>query len=139
MALTNGFFDNNQAGLDIKGSSSVSLSSVEANDNQQAGATIATQGFVSITNGFFNGNQAYTSSCKGKSFQGYGLQVVTTGFVSVNNVTADDNYVFGAHLEGTDVAVLSVLSAAMELIHYQIISVKGWRSRALLARFPSMR
>ena len=92
-------------GLEIESTGNVSLTFVEANNNQLSGATIQASGDVAITNGFFNGNKSYTYSCKGKTYYGYGLQIVTTEAISLNNVAANENYLYGAHLEGTDVSI----------------------------------
>ncbi len=99
-------FNNNQSGLEIKSDGPVALNLVEANGNKLFGADVSAAGDVAVANSFFNGNQSYTSSsCKGKTYNGYGLRVVTTSAVAVANVAADNNYVFGASLTGTNVAV----------------------------------
>jgi hypothetical protein len=111
----NNMFDNNGSGslgnptgkgLDITSKGNVALSNIEANNNQISGATITATGQVAINNGFFNGNMSYTSSsCKGKTYSGYGLQVIAANTVSLNNVTADKNYLYGAHVEGTGIFI----------------------------------
>ena len=114
VAITSSFFNGNGSGqlnkgvgrgVDIQSAGTVSLNSIEANDNQIAGATITADGIVSITGSLFNGNQSYSMSGNDKKFSGYGLKVTTTGLVSVNDVTAEQNYLYGAYLIGTDTAV----------------------------------
>jgi hypothetical protein len=101
VTINDGFFNDNRDGLTVHSDGAVSLTRVEANDNRLFGANIDASGFVSVNDSFFNGNKSYTSSCYCKTYYGYGLQVVTTDFVLLNNVTANDNNLFGAHLEGT--------------------------------------
>ncbi|GAB4444205.1 MAG: hypothetical protein OHK0041_00190 [Anaerolineales bacterium] len=91
-------------GLEVVSGGSVTLASVEANQNQIFGADIQAVGNVVVTNGFFNSNQGYYY-LNGWVYEGYGLKIVTSGNVSLSNVTADDNYLFGAHLEGAMVNV----------------------------------
>ncbi|NWG33116.1 MAG: right-handed parallel beta-helix repeat-containing protein [Chloroflexi bacterium] len=93
-------------GLQVVGTGLVSLTSVKANRNELYGATITTAGPVSITNSFFNGNTSYVYTCGGeKQYFGYGLRVVTNSEVSLFNVQAKGNYLYGAHIEGKDVAI----------------------------------
>jgi hypothetical protein len=111
VVVTDGTFNSNGSaakkidgkGLEIKSGGIVSLSNVQANENRQYGADINATGGVSVSNSFFNGNQGYAStsgSCSSsKTYYGYGLQVVTLDSISLNNVTANNNYLFGAHLE----------------------------------------
>ncbi len=91
-------------GVDIVSGGSVSLASIEANNNQLFGANVQAVGDVTVSNGFFSSNQgiAYVG---GWVYDGYGIQVITTGDIGFDNVTANDNYVFGAHLEGGKVTV----------------------------------
>lgn len=91
-------------GLEVVSGGSVTLASVEANYNQIYGADIQAVGNVTVTNGFFNSNQGYYY-LNGWVYEGYGLKIVTSGNVSLDSVTADDNYLFGAHLEGALVNV----------------------------------
>jgi len=114
VALVSGVFDNNGSGsltnpvgkgLEITTTGSVDLVSVEANNNQLFGANIQAGGNVSITDGFFNGNTGYTYSCKGKTYTGYGLQVVSGGTISMINIEANNNYLYGAHLEGQNIFI----------------------------------
>jgi hypothetical protein len=204
VAISNSMFNNNGSGigndpvgkgLEVISGSDVSISNVEANNNQLFGANIQAIGSVSISNSFFSGNKSTNvvscqgngnggddddddddkkkgdkkdddkdgdhdkrddkyslmsgdndkqsskgdddddkhsskddddddddkkpskddddddddgqTSCNntGSSFSGYGLQVVTSGPISFDNVTASDNNLFGAHIEGTDIAI----------------------------------
>ncbi len=102
------------AGLIVKGNenvilSTVSLSNVEANNNQLFGADIQATDQVSVENSFFSGNQSYEIlwdwvTIQEKAFYGYGLQVVTTGnttdgpSILLNGVTANENNLWGAWL-----------------------------------------
>ncbi|MBN2118808.1 MAG: right-handed parallel beta-helix repeat-containing protein [Anaerolineales bacterium] len=107
------FNRNKKEGLIIESQGTVTLANVFANYNSLAGATILSglneskDGTVIIADSFFTGNSSYTYSyCKGKTFSGYGLKIVTTGdYVSLTNVEANDNYLFGAHIEGADIDI----------------------------------
>ena len=114
--VLNGSFNNNGTGrleelvgygLMVNSDSAlgVTLDNVSANNNEQFGANIEATGDVVIRNSFFNGNQSYTYDCKGLTFHGYGLQVLTTADISANGVTATNNVLFGAHLEGASIAI----------------------------------
>jgi len=88
----------------------VFLNNVEAKENRLIGATITAVGDVYITNSTFTGNAGITclqSWCPPGSevYHGYGLNVVTPGLISLDFVTASDNNLFGAHLEGSTVSV----------------------------------
>jgi hypothetical protein len=91
-------------GLEVVSGGAVTLASVEASHNQIFGADIQAVGNVVVTNGFFNSNQGYYY-LNGWVYEGYGLKIVTSGNINVSNITADDNYVFGAQLEGTTINV----------------------------------
>ncbi|MBK9927676.1 MAG: hypothetical protein IPP66_20590 [Anaerolineales bacterium] len=95
-------FNNNKEGLKVVSTGNVALIGIKANNNKVFGADINAAGTVAITDGFFNGNISYTSSCKGSTSQGYGLQIVSTTDkdISLINIEANDNGTFGAHLEG---------------------------------------
>lgn len=106
--ITNTQFNNNGSGqisdptgsgVNINSGGAVSLASVSANNNQLFGANIQAAGDVVVTNGFFNSNQGY-AYVNGWVFNGYGLQVVTAANVTLDGVNANDNYLFGAHIEG---------------------------------------
>jgi len=108
VAITDGFFNNNKEGLYVHSDGAASLSGVEANNNKRYGATVDAGGAVTVSNSFFNGNLSYTSSsCQGKTYYGYGLKVVTTDFVGLTGVTAEGNYLYGAHVEGADMSITS--------------------------------
>jgi len=89
-------------GLDIVNDGNVSLLNVIANTNRAAGATINSGGRVSINNSSFSD----TKAMQGSAFIGYGLQVVTPGAIDINAVTANNNFLWGASLNGGgDVAI----------------------------------
>ncbi|HAV78499.1 MAG TPA: hypothetical protein DCX53_14215 [Anaerolineae bacterium] len=113
VSVKNSKFNNNGSGnvqdpigkgLDILSGGNVSLSSIEANNNQLFGANILAVGDVIVTNGFFNSNQGY-AYINGWVYDGYGLQVITTGAITLETVAANDNYLFGARLEGGTINV----------------------------------
>ncbi len=118
VSVTNGVFSSNGttnkadhigSGLEIvsTGSSSrVNLYNVTASDNQLFGAKVKADGLVVVENSVFSGNQSYTGTkCSGKTYDGYGLQVVTTGSAYLYSVAAEENYLYGAHVEGSYVSV----------------------------------
>ena len=73
-------------GLEIKSGGFVTLSDVEANDNQIFGVDIVAANDVTIGNSFFNGNLMYTIPEPTSDFYGYGLTVVSQGDISLANV-----------------------------------------------------
>ena len=89
-------------GLEIVSQFGVALLQVTANNNQLFGADIVAGDLVAIQQCAFNGQFAYVN---GNRDGGYGLSVVTAGNIALEDVTADDNYEFGAYLEGDDVTV----------------------------------
>lgn len=91
-------------GLEIVSGGAVTLASVEASHNQIFGADIQAVGNVVVSNGFFNSNQGY-AYINGWVYDGYGLKIVTSGNINVSNITANDNFLFGAHLEGAAINV----------------------------------
>jgi hypothetical protein len=94
------------SGLQVTGTGNVTLASVTANNNQLFGANIQTTGAVTITDSFFNGNTSYAYSTTGERiYEGYGLNIVTDLEVSLVNVEAEENALFGAHIEGSDIAI----------------------------------
>lgn len=113
--VLNSSFNNNGSGSDknptgyglkVAGTGVVTLDTVKANHNQLFGANIQTSDAVVVLNSFFDGNQSYTYSCSGKkSDQGYGLKVVTTGAIVLDTVSASDNSLYGADLDGSLVVV----------------------------------
>jgi hypothetical protein len=90
-------------GLEVVSTGDVTLNNVSASHNELFGANIQTDGNVEINNSFFSNNVFYTSGwCKGTTYDGYGLKVVTTtGNITLNTVTANDNGLYGASLDGT--------------------------------------
>lgn len=113
VTLANGVFNGNGSGnvespigkgLEIISTGAVTLSSITANNNQVYGASVDAVGNVTVTNGFFNSNQGYYY-LNGWVYEGYGLQVVTDGNITLDGVTANDNYLYGARLEGAVIGV----------------------------------
>jgi hypothetical protein len=93
-------------GLQVESTAQVTLAGVTANNNQLFGADIHAADAVSVTDSFFNGNQSFTYSSGGDIlYNGYGIQIITDREVSLVNVEAEENYLFGAHIEGKDVAI----------------------------------
>ena len=116
VSVSNSEFSNNGSGvihdpvgygLDVTSGGGVSLTAVTANSNQLFGANIVANNDVTVTNSFFNGNQSYTFLTLGWEYHGYGLQVITTQDITLTGVNANNNYVFGAHLDGANVDVLN--------------------------------
>ena len=96
------------AGLTIVSGGTVTLQDIEANNNDSYGADIVATGDVNITNGFFTGNVSYTFPPGGSwGHFGYGLQVVTSGNIALTGVTANENQLFGANLDGGSVTINS--------------------------------
>lgn len=113
VTLANGTFNGNGSGnvespigkgLEVVSTGAVTLSSITANNNQVFGASVDAVGNVSVTNSFFNSNQGYYY-LNGWIYEGYGLQVVTDGNIILDGVTANDNYLYGARLEGAVIDV----------------------------------
>lgn len=92
------------SGLGIQSGGAVTLVEVAADNNQLFGGNITAGGSVSITQGFFDGNQGYYYD-NGWQYTGYGLNVVTTQNIFLDSVTADDNYLYGANLQGATINV----------------------------------
>lgn len=90
-------------GLEIKSGGNVTLSDVEANENQIFGADITSTGAVTIANSFFSGNLMYTNGFQ--EFFGYGLTVVSQGDISLSGVEANENFLWGASLDGPNVFI----------------------------------
>jgi len=90
-------------GLEIKAGRYVSLSDVEANDNQIFGARIEAGDVVSIENSFFNGNLMYT--LPEIVYFGEGLTVVSQGDIALLGVEANGNFLWGASLTGPNVDI----------------------------------
>ncbi len=94
-----GFIDD--TGLLVTSGGNVSINNSQANDNRLIGATINATGDVAVNNSSFsNNNGVILSSAGTPTFHGYGLQVVTLGNIFINAVTASNNTLFGAHLDG---------------------------------------
>ena len=119
-----GYFNNNGSGsannltgkgIEIISDSLISISDIEANNNQLFGANMQAVDNVTITKGFFNGNKVYSYSCKGQSVAGggYGLQIVTGGDITITTIGASDNYSYGAHLTGANVDISSAASGVL--------------------------
>ena len=118
MSISNSQFNNNvtqhpvfidDTGLLINSKGSVNLFNVEAKENRMIGADITATGYVSISGGSnFSDNKGFTCFdewCKNVTYYGYGLKVVTPDGIFVGNITADNNNLFGAHLEGSSVTI----------------------------------
>jgi hypothetical protein len=131
VTITNSQFNNNisdsyvfidDTGLLINSAGNVFLDNVEAKENRLIGADIVATGNVTITsstlppeetplttNGSsFSHNQGFTCvyTCDNEmTFHGYGLQVLTPGEILLDGVTADENHLWGASLNGSKVTV----------------------------------
>ena len=115
VAIANSFFNANttaspgfidDTGLLVTSGGFVSIINSQANDNRLLGATINAANDVSIQNSTFSSNNGVTLDSTGKQvFDGYGLQVVTLGSIFLDTVTASDNTLFGARLDGAFVKV----------------------------------
>jgi hypothetical protein len=116
IAIDTGRFSNNSSGdsldltgrgLEIISTSTVSLLEVTANNNQLFGANILAVDQVAIERSTFNGHIASVSDQKNASaVGGYGLNVFTTGDIDLEDVTADNNLLYGAYLEGGDTTIV---------------------------------
>jgi len=94
----------NGTGLEIVSGGEVTLLNVQANDNQIFGADILATNDVFITDSFFNGNLMYTTDFT--EYFGYGLKVVSLqGEISMSGVEANDNFLWGAGLDGAYVYI----------------------------------
>jgi hypothetical protein len=99
-----GFIDD--TGLLVTSGGNVSIINSQANDNRLLGATINAAADVTIRNSTFSSNNGVTLDSSGaQKFDGYGLQVVTLGSIFLDTVTASDNTLFGARLDGSFVQV----------------------------------
>ena len=118
IAIDTGRFSNNGSGngLDLTGYglevislNDVAIAAVTANNNQLFGANVVATNLVAIERSTFSGHIAYVyDQNSGKIASrdgGYGLRVVTTGDISLEDVSADNNYLYGAYLEGNDTDV----------------------------------
>ncbi len=96
-------------GLKIDSGSNVSLKQVLANNNEKFGADITADGKVSVSNSVFSGNVEYRYYCWSCTYKfaigGYGLKIVSLSDIAIDGITADDNYFFGATLDGANVKV----------------------------------
>jgi hypothetical protein len=115
VAIANSFFNANttespgfidDSGLLVTSGGNVSIINSQANDNRLLGATINAAADVTIRNSSFSSNNGVTIDSTGAQiFDGYGLQVVTLGSIFLDAVTASDNTLFGARLDGAFVQV----------------------------------
>jgi hypothetical protein len=96
-------------GLEVISQSNVALVDVTANNNQLFGANIAAGALVAISQSQFNGHLTYVYDYFSHEIAsrsgGYGLKVVTAGNIALNGVNANDNYLYGAYLQGNDTTV----------------------------------
>lgn len=100
-----GFIDD--TGLLVTSGGNVSIQNTQANDNRLIGATIEAAGDVSINSSSFSNNNGVTIVNGTPEYHGYGLNVVTPGNIFINMVTASNNTLFGAHLEGGGDVIVS--------------------------------
>ena len=115
VAIANSFFNANttespgfidDTGLLVTSGGFVSIINSQANDNRLLGATITAASDVSISNSTFSSNNGVTLDSTGKQvFDGYGVQIVTPGSIFLDTVTASDNTLYGARLDGAFVKV----------------------------------
>jgi hypothetical protein len=114
--VRNGTFNDNRTGrransigygLMVKsdGALGVTLKNISANNNERFGANVEASGKVDVMNSFFNGNKSITFDNSGITFHGYGLQVLTTKNISLNTVTAVENHLLGARLDGGVISI----------------------------------
>ncbi len=82
-------------GLQIITLDAVTLTDITAEENNQFGARVETDGDVSVSNSSFSNNGVNTSSV----VLGYGLEILNGGNVSLDGVTANENKLFGANIE----------------------------------------
>jgi hypothetical protein len=105
----NGGIESPGFGLKIESGSTVSLLQVIASNNEKFGADITADGKVTVSNSVFSDNVEYRYYCSTCTFKfaigGYGLKVVTLGDIDIDGITADNNYFFGADLDGANVEV----------------------------------
>ncbi|HEX5809784.1 MAG TPA: right-handed parallel beta-helix repeat-containing protein [Anaerolineales bacterium] len=83
-------------GLDVNSGANVSLSNVLASGNREEGADIVAAGKVTIGDSVFNGTMEIVDT----EFRGFGLRVATPDEININNVTANNNFLWGAWLQG---------------------------------------
>ena len=117
VAISNSSFSNpangrrQVTGLDIVNDGSVSLFDVLVNENREIGATINSGGSVAISasvnpfTGTATTSFSGTKIIKGSAFLGYGLQVIAIGDIAITNVAANDNFLWGASLNGANVNI----------------------------------
>ena len=99
-----GFIDD--TGLLITSGGNVNIDNTHADENRLIGATINAAGDVAINNSTFNGNNGITGAVGNQTLHGYGLGVISLGSITLSGVSANDNTLYGAHLDaGTDVTV----------------------------------
>ena len=92
-------------GLLINSGGYVTLVDVEANINQTSGADIVAANDVAVVDSFFNGNLMYTTDFT--DFFGYGLKVISDGDISVSGTEANENFLWGAGLDGANVYIVN--------------------------------
>ena len=83
-------------GMDINSGGAVTLANVVANGNREEGVDIVAAGAVTIGNSVFSGMKEIDDT----EFLGFGLRVVTPAEINVDSVTANDNFLWGAWLDG---------------------------------------
>ncbi len=83
-------------GMDINSGGAVTLANVVANGNREEGVDIVAAGAVTIGNSVFSGMKEIEDT----EFLGFGLRVVTPAEINIDSVTANDNFLWGAWLDG---------------------------------------
>jgi len=91
-------------GLEVNSQYTVALVDVTASNNQLFGAKIIAGDVVAIAHSHFDGHLTYVYDFFTHEITsrggGYGLQVVTPNSIALNDVSANNNYEYGASLEG---------------------------------------
>jgi hypothetical protein len=88
-------------GLIVNAGGEVSLLNVLANGNREVGTRIVAGSQVTIGSSVFSGMKEIVGPRNNPTqFLGYGLYVETPAEISVDNVTANDNFLWGASLNG---------------------------------------
>jgi hypothetical protein len=88
-------------GLDINSGGEVSLLNVLANGNREIGTKIVAGSQVTIGSSVFSGMKELVGPRNNPTqFLGYGLYVETPAEINIDSVTANDNFLWGASLNG---------------------------------------
>lgn len=93
-------------GLDVTSNGAVTLFNVLANQNREVGTNINSGGAVTIGSSFFSDTKEMIGAGASTRFLGYGLKVNTPSTIAIDNVTANNNFLWGAMLQGgSDIAI----------------------------------